>query len=70
MISFLLGLIVFLLVAGAVWWLARFLELPAKVMQALVAVLVVAFVIYALSAFGVIGGWGGPVQQGPVIIAR
>lgn len=71
MINFFVGLIVFMVLAGLTWWISgpEVLAVPDKMRKILMVVLVVAFVLYALSAFGFIGGFAGG-GGAPVIIAR
>ena len=61
MVEFFVGLIVFMVLAGLTWWISgpEVLSVPDKVRKILLVVLVVAFVVYALSMFGFVNVGGG-----------
>jgi hypothetical protein len=60
-----IGLIVFLIVVGLLFWVVRTLSgafgIPAPIVQVLYVVLVVICVLWLLSAFGLMGS--GPVLR-------
>lgn len=61
----LIGLLVFLIVIGLVFWVVKTLAgafgIPAPIVQVIYVVLVIVAVLYLLQAFGLIGG--GPILR-------
>jgi hypothetical protein len=63
MVSFFVGLIVFMLLTALVWWLSGpdLLNLPEKFRKVILVVIIVVFVLWCLAGFGFVGGpvpWG------------
>jgi hypothetical protein len=56
MISLLISLLIFCLIAGLIWWVVGLLPLPPPFRTVLMVVLAVIFIIYLLETLGALGG--------------
>lgn len=52
----LIGLIVYLVIFGLIWWLVGMLPLPAPVAQIVRVLFVILLILIILSAFGLVPG--------------
>lgn len=61
----LLGLLIFVLVCVAAFWLLSKAEIDGRARQIASIVLVVIFLLYLLDAFGILSGLGLNTRYGP-----